>query len=80
MMRVPGFSDFAGLTWAEAKQKLPFLAADSDGSDASAQTRFETLLEDAPKSLACMLNTVTAMKSIDLGGKSPLKVHSCDLS
>ncbi len=69
----PAFN-FAGLTWDAAKQKLPFLAMLSDESDATAQQRFQELMEsNESKPLACMMNLVTAMKVIDLDGHSPVE-------
>jgi hypothetical protein len=65
--------NFAGLSWDVAKTRMPFLAALSDQSDEDAQARFSQLMEtDGSKSLACMLNLVTAMDAIDLDGRSPV--------
>jgi hypothetical protein len=66
--------NYAGLTWDMAKTKMPFLAPQSGESDADAQSRFDGLLEtNGSKSLACMLNLVTAMESINLAGHSPVE-------
>lgn len=65
--------NYAGLSWDVAKAKLPFLAALPGQSDADAQERFSQLIEtNGSKSLACMLNLVTAMEAIDLDGRSPV--------
>lgn len=65
--------NFAGLTWDLAKQRMPFLAAAPGESDQDAQDRFSQLMEtNGSKSLACMLNLVTAMDAIDLDGRSPV--------
>ncbi len=63
--------NFAGLSWETAKQRLSFLAALPGQADEDAKARFFNMLEDHPKSLASMLNLVTAMASIDLDGRSP---------
>lgn len=66
--------NFSGLSWDAAKVKMPFLAPQPGESDADAQTRFTGLLEtNGSKSLACMLNLVTAMENIDLAGRSPVE-------
>lgn len=65
--------NFAGLSWEKAKQKMPFLAALPGQPDEDAQMRFSQLMEtNGSKSLACMLNLVTAMEAIDLDGRSPV--------
>jgi len=70
--RNPSFN-YAGLSWSAAKAKLPFLAPLSGRSDADARERFSQLMEtNGSKSLACMLNLVTAMQAIDLDGRSPV--------
>ena len=64
--------NFAGLTWDAAKRKMPFLAPQPGQSETEAQERFSELMEsNGSKPLACMMNLVTAMESIDLGGRSP---------
>jgi hypothetical protein len=64
--------NFAGLTWKIAKQKMPFLAPMAGQSETDAQDRFSQLMEsNGSKSLACMMNLVTAMQGIDLEGRSP---------
>lgn len=64
--------NFAGLTWNLVKQKMPFLAPQAGQSEADAQERFSQLIEtDGSKPLACMMNLITAMGGIDLGGRSP---------
>lgn len=41
-------------------------------SDAEAQTRYETLLQNKPAALASLLNLITAMRAIQLPSKTPL--------
>ncbi len=66
--------NFAGFTWDAAKLKLPFLAPQPGENDADAQERFSNLMEtNGSKSLASMLNLVTAMEEISLGGRSPVE-------
>lgn len=66
--------NFAGFTWDAAKLKLPFLAPQPGENDADAQERFTNLMEtNGSKSLASMLNLVTAMEEISLGGRSPVE-------
>ena len=43
---------------------MAFFGAGAD-SPAAAQKKYETLLEDDPPSLACILNIVTAMRDMD---------------
>jgi len=65
--------NFAGLTWEAAQVKMPFLAALPGQSDDDARDRFSQMMEtNGSKSLACMLNLVTAMEAIDLDGRSPV--------
>jgi len=68
----PPIFNFAGLTWEIAKQKLQFLAPLVGQSETDAQDRFSQLMEsNGSKSLACMMNLITAMQHIDLAGRSP---------
>jgi hypothetical protein len=65
--------NFAGLSWEEAKIKMPFLAPQEGEAEQDAEQRFTQLIEsNSSKSLACMMNLVTAMNAIDLDGKSPV--------
>jgi hypothetical protein len=61
-------------SWGELKAKNPgaasFLTTGQD--EAAAQARYESLAEEKPAALACLLNLVQAMAEIDLGGRSPL--------
>jgi hypothetical protein len=65
----PGLN-FAAAPWDTIKTALPFLA--SGVSDADGRTRYETLMEDKPKSLAALLNITTAMGQIFLPQGTPL--------
>ena len=65
----PSFN-FADGSWAAAKDNYSFLA--SGASDAAGQQRYETLMEDQPESLACMLNLCEAMSQIHLAQGTPL--------
>jgi hypothetical protein len=60
-----GEFNFADSQWESLQRDLlVFLAAGAD-SPATAQNRYETLLENDPPSLACILNIVTAMRDMD---------------
>ncbi|HEX3437145.1 MAG TPA: hypothetical protein VHT24_10305 [Pseudacidobacterium sp.] len=62
--------NFASGRWAAAKAAYPFLA--SDASDAQGEQRYDNLLENQPKSLACILNICEAMSQISLSQGTPL--------
>jgi hypothetical protein len=64
-----GFS-FVNARWSAVGQKYPFLGGDTD--PVSAQTRYENLLDQQPKVLACFLNLVEAMGQIFLAQGTPL--------
>lgn len=65
--------NFAGLTWEAAKQTMPFLQHAPDQTDDDASSKFSELMEaNGSKSLASMMNLVTAMRGIDLGGRTPV--------
>ena len=65
----PNFNFAEGL-WPEASAAYPFLAA---GADAPAgQQRYDDLMEQQPKSLACVLNLCEAMSQINLSQGTPL--------
>src|SRR5580698_2179628 len=66
----PGFS-FANAQWNSVFPKFPFLGGDIDPPHA--QERYENLLDQHPKVLACFLNLVAAMDQIFLGDGTPLK-------
>ena len=64
--------NFAGLSWDIAKRKMPFLSPMPGQADSDAQECFSQLMEtNGSKSLACMMNLVTAMNGIDLNGRTP---------
>jgi hypothetical protein len=65
----PGFS-FVNARWPAAKSAYPFLA--SDVSDAVGQTRYDNLLDQSERSLACLLNLGEAMGQIALPQLTPL--------
>jgi hypothetical protein len=65
----PGFS-FVNARWPAAKSAYPFLA--SDVTDAAGQTRYDNLLDQSEKSLACLLNLGEAMSQIALPQLTPL--------
>ena len=65
----PGFS-FVNARWPGVASKYAFL--DSDTDSATAQTRYENLMEDTPKVIACFLNLAAAMGQIFLATGTPL--------
>jgi hypothetical protein len=65
----PGFN-FVNARWDTVIQKFPFLGGDTDA--ATAQARYENLLEQQPKVIACFLNLVEAMSQIFLASGTPL--------
>ena len=65
----PGFS-FVNARWDAVLAKYPFLA---DGADnATAEARYEMLLDQQEKALACLLNLAEAMSQINLSQGTPL--------
>lgn len=66
---VYGFS-FVNARWETVKSRYPFLAADTE--NATAETRYENLLDQQEKSLACFLNLTAAMGEIALSQGTPL--------
>jgi hypothetical protein len=62
--------NFANGPWPAAKAAYPFLAAGA--GDATGEKRYNNLLENAPKSLACILNLCEAMSQINLSLGTPL--------
>ncbi len=65
----PGFS-FASAGWDIANKRYPFLGGDVDSAAGAA--RYGNLLEQAEKSLACLLNLGEAMSQIQLSQGAPL--------
>lgn len=65
----PDFN-FADGPWQTAKAAFPFLAAGTD--DATGEQRYSDLIEQAPKSLTCILNLGEAMSQINLSQGTPL--------
>ncbi|HMD20406.1 MAG TPA: hypothetical protein VKH40_08795 [Alloacidobacterium sp.] len=65
----PSFN-FADGLWPAAKAAYPFLAAGAD--DATGEQRYGDLMEQKPKSLACLLNLGEAMSQISLSQGTPL--------
>ena len=65
----PGFS-FVNARWAAAKSAYPFVA--SDVPDAAGETRYDNLLDQTERSLACLLNLGEAMSQIALPQGTPL--------
>jgi hypothetical protein len=65
----PGFS-FVNARWDTVSAKYPFLANGVD--NATGEARYEMLLDQQEKSLACLLNLVEAMGQIDLSQGTPL--------
>lgn len=64
--------NFSGLNWEATKRKIPFFLEGLGEQEQEAQVRYSELMEsNSSKSFACMLNLVTAMETIDLGGRSP---------
>ena len=64
-----GFS-FVNARWDAAKTRYPFLASDVD--NATGKTRYENLLDQTEKALACFLNIGEAMSQIPLSQGTPL--------
>ena len=65
----PGFS-FVNARWPNVASKFAFLCSDTDS--ATAQARYENLMEDTPKVIACFLNLAAAMGQIFLATGTPL--------
>jgi hypothetical protein len=65
----PSFN-FALAPWPTLKATYPYFG--SDATDAAGQQRYQQLMENAPKSLACLLNLSEAMSQINLAQGSPL--------
>jgi hypothetical protein len=65
----PGFS-FVNARWAAAKAAYPFIGSDVD--DATGETRYDNLLDQTEKTLACLLNLGEAMSQITLSQGTPL--------
>ena len=65
----PGFS-FVDARWDSARARYPFLGSDVDNPTGAA--RYDNLLDQTPKSLACLLNIVEAMSQIALSQGTPL--------
>lgn len=65
----PGFS-FVNARWADVSASFPFLASGAD--NATGEARYEMMLDQKPKSLACLLNLVEAMGQINLSQGTPL--------
>ncbi|MFZ0746789.1 MAG: hypothetical protein WAM85_20455 [Terracidiphilus sp.] len=65
----PGFS-FVNARWDDAFARYPFLGGDVD--HAAAAARYDNLLDQAEKSLACLLNLGEAMSQIFLPQGTPL--------
>ena len=65
----PGFS-FVSARWQAANSKYPFIGAGVD--NAAGEQRYDDLLENTEKSLACLLNLCEAMTHIALPQGTPL--------
>ena len=65
----PGFS-FVDARWDPARVLYPFLGSDVDNATGAA--RYDNLLDQTPKSLACLLNISEAMSQIALSQGTPL--------
>ena len=65
----PGFS-FVNARWDAVSAKYPFLANGVDNATGAA--RYEMLLDQQEKSLACFLNLAEAMGQINLSQETPL--------
>ena len=65
----PGFS-FVNARWEAVSADYPFLANGAD--NATGKARYEMLLDQQEKSLACFLNLVEAMGEISLSQGTPL--------
>jgi hypothetical protein len=67
--------DFGSATWAKLKKNaariwnvISGVAGNPPGGTPEAQVNYERLMKTTPKSIACMLNILTAMDQIQLGG------------
>ncbi len=65
----PGFS-FVNARWPDVSQRYPLLARGAE--NIAAEGRYEQLLDQQEKSLACLLNLFEAMSQIHLQKGSPL--------
>jgi hypothetical protein len=65
----PGFS-FVDARWDPARVLYPFLGSDVDNATGAA--RYDNLLDQTPKSLACLLNISEAMSQIALSQGTPM--------
>jgi hypothetical protein len=65
----PGFS-FVNARWPAAKAAYPFIGSDVD--DATGEARYDNLLDQTEKTLACLLNLGEAMSQITLSQGTPL--------
>jgi hypothetical protein len=65
----PGFS-FVNARWAQASAAYPFIASGVD--DSAGQARYDQLLDQQEKCLACLLNLGEAMSQIQLAQGTPL--------
>ena len=65
----PGFS-FVNARWDAVSSKFPFLASGAD--NATGEARYEMLLDQQEKSVACLLNLGEAMSQINLSQGTPL--------
>jgi len=65
----PRFS-FVNARWSAASVRYPFLG--SDVANAAGEARYDTLLDQSEKSLACLLNLCEAMSQIFLSQGTPL--------
>lgn len=65
----PGFS-FVNARWEAVSAQYPFLASGAD--DATGKARYEMLLDQQEKSLACFLNLAEAMSQIHFAQGTPL--------
>ncbi|MGC1296388.1 MAG: hypothetical protein WA869_15245 [Alloacidobacterium sp.] len=62
--------NFANGLWPQAKAAYPFLAQGAD--NATGAQRYTDLIENTPKSVACLLNLGEAMSQINLSQGTPL--------
>jgi hypothetical protein len=62
--------NFANGLWPQAKAAYPFLAQGAD--NATGAQRYTELIENTPKSVACLLNLGEAMSQINLSQGTPL--------
>ena len=65
----PGFR-FVDARWDAARARYPLLGSDVDNPTGAA--RYDNLLDQTPKSLACLLNIFEAMSQIALSQGTPL--------